>query len=212
MIAFDGFYLSTKREDGILKQVAEMDASSPAEYADAFQEVYNRKYEKVNMATIGFRLFDESEHDEYEYKYALDVMVGSMKNKSDLGVGENSIPFPDTEKSHAYQKELESIRKSNEQKGKFQAAFMEFNRWLVEEFAEALSKHGRCDHPKGYNTVGLLRVLKETPPKESIRPNIFGLDTWDDVVSQLDSDRKVSQEAKSNDLFLNSWITASKFQ
>mmetsp|Transcript_20174 Transcript_20174/g.49480 ORF Transcript_20174/g.49480 Transcript_20174/m.49480 type:complete len:582 (+) Transcript_20174:110-1855(+) len=188
--AFDGWYLSTKKEDGILARgTSAVPSESSEDCLSAVREAFKARFDTINEATIGFRAFDDSDPSDLSYFGAMHVM-GKLKED---GTSEmDKIPYPDTKKARAFLENKKKEEKREVESEIYKKAFAELNDWLLANYADIQQHEASRSiaHPHGISTTAIVDQLKKNPPNERFQPEVFGLDSWEEVVGELDKSKK----------------------
>ena len=203
--AFDGWFLSTDKEDGLLAKIAQRNPKllrqtdlDRSEVVQSCKEALFTSFIEPNMATIGFRVSNEDAPDEVSYASYLENLEKSLRTmESGLHLDSkekrahvqektsNDIPFPDTKLSRAF---VEKARERHlvvcsSEATSMQAAYVEMFSWLISH-SESLSAFP-TEHPHGIDCEVLINKLEQKPPKKSFSPGIFGLKSWRELVETV---------------------------
>lgn len=196
--AFDGWFLSTRPEDGLLQKVLQANPSllthgiEPSVAIKAINEILPTSFVEPNMATIGFRVSSDSSPDQAKYSSHLSDLQKrlSVTSYAELTTNRNEeIPLPDTKRARTYLKKKNAKRQGLLDGPKYEHAHVEMLCWMLEHWAR-MAAHQEDVHPHGILSIVLIRNLKEFPPREQFCPEVLGLFSWDEVVEVLDFDGK----------------------
>lgn len=203
--AFDGYFLSTKEEDSLLKMASEHkrslsveDGTDDAAAMQALHKSIATSYAEPNMATIGFRLTNDDSLDQMAYSSFFDrvkektyIKQLEKSNRNDDDYAEessNEIPLPDTKLAQKFQKAQKEDEHLRAKSQTFELAFVEMHRWLLHHGASLRGEDPI--HPQGISVELCLQTLKADPPKEPFRPDTFGFRVWEDMIAEFDNGGK----------------------
>ena len=198
--AFDGWYLSTAKEDSLFAIVGKenpkvFDPDTPQhEVVRAFKNGLASSFVKPNEKTLGFLLSEEESPDEAAYATFLQDLEEKAERSARNEVVEKApqleeIPFPDTKYARAYLAKKEKDLKVFEDSFLFERAFISMCTWFITN-SDALTTESASGHPHAFDTDVVIKLLKKTPPKDFVTPDIFGQSSWDDVMHVMDSGDK----------------------
>lgn len=192
--AFDGWYLSTKPGDSILTKSLELnpqlrvDSVDPGEVIKTMQDTLSESFSLPNTATIGFRVSDSFDPDDFAYVSALESM--SLQHFGDEEDLEEEVPYPDTRKAREYLAKVKQEESSLENTHKYETAFVDFGFWLFANSDSIYQRDTNVRGPHSLSISAMVEELKESPPGDGFRPETFGLETWEDLMARFDTSQK----------------------
>lgn len=198
--AFDGWYLSTDKEDSLFIKVGKenpkvFEAGTPQhEVVKAFKDGLYSSFAEPNEKTLGFRVSDEESPDQAAYatflqeleQRAIDKDSGKTLEKRAAPQLED-IPFPNTKYAKAYLKKKEKELRVFEDSFKFEHAHIEMCTWFIAN-SDSLTE-SESGHPHAIDTAIASKLLNKTPPADT-SPEIFGYSSWDEVMNLMDARSK----------------------
>lgn len=190
--AFDGWYLSTSKEDSFFAKVREInplvcDENTPRyEVVRAMKDGLFTSFQEPCQATVGFRIADDQSPDHAAYAtflQDLEKRISTAPDTSQKDGADNEIEFPQTKLAQAYLKKKEKELKLIENAETFENAYVEMCSWFIQN-SDSLS--GDSNHPRSVDTISTIKQINSNPPKDSFTPELFGMASWDEVICSMD--------------------------
>lgn len=206
--AFDGWFLKAGPDGSFHDQVLKLNPklfeveASAVDAVKIFRESLASSYAEPNQATIGFRITNSEDPDNFAYSAflsGLEKKLGtnfSNSNSKDKEAETNKdeevqTALPDTKLARAYLKKtkLEHHLVKNQQI--YEESFAEFCRWfLCHSFSLQSHRVQGKYPPQAIPTHAFLEILKEYPPSKELSYQVLGLESWEEFAHGIDIEAK----------------------
>jgi len=165
----------------------------PYDFIMAYKKVMFTSFEETNNATIGFMLSDNSSLDEASYATYLENLEARIRretpqldadgNEQGNGAREpEKVPFPNTKLANKYLQKRDKMKEKLSKGGKYEEAYAELTMWMFRHAKSLENSVVGCPHV--INSQLMIQTLEASPPQNNVQPELFGHDSWKEVVEE----------------------------